>query len=403
MSLSVNVMRSRSSPRELGNLSDCSLQQVVSTHDYEGIPSCQHIYCMTIDVEDNTAFLFSRSALYTVAASGATAVLCGKENKIGYSDGMRRHALFDGPRQMVLDKAKMLMYVVDTNNHALRVVQLQTGFVRSLAGLGGVSGFLDGVGAAARFNKPTGIVMRCNGSLIICDKDNHALRCVNNMEDWGGFDLGSVSAVVVSTLCGGYMYGARENEEDDGPQMHPGHLYGMRDGPGEQALFHFPTGIAIDSKGKVVVADSDNNRIRYVDPWLGGNTKKIVGFNSSSQEWYQDGYMFDALVNHPWSVCVDEVDNIIVADTYNNLLRVICTCGMVVTLAGGADRMSDGEQPEPQEVVDGRGASVRFNMPIHVMLDHLGVVHVIENTNYGSTRRIKLGVQTCYSHPLIGL
>jgi len=377
-------MKSRASPR----LGTSSLQQEVTTHEHHGIP--HSICCMAMDAEDKITFLFTESALYTVTASGTTALLCSDEHQSGFSDGARCQVRFSGPAGMLLDKPKKLMCVADTGNHVVRIVQLMSGYVHSVAGLGEISGMTDGTGDAARFHYPTGLVMCRNGSLIVSDKNNHALRIVELQghpgNQYGPF-MGNPRPAVVTTLCGGT----------------PGDL----DGPGDQARFNGPMGLAVDSKGNMIVADFHNSSIRYEVMASDGSrscvVKTIVGYNSSKSlddsRWHVDGDRRVARVNHPASVCVDNHDNIIVADTNNNVLRVCRPfCGRVVTIAGGpqgAGVTADGRPPPRQKPVDGRGASVRFNRPFQVMLDREGIVHVLEQFNLGAIRRLPLGVQCC--------
>ena len=131
--------------------------------------------------------------------------------------------------------------------------------------------------------------------------------------------------------------------------------------------------------------------------------KTIVGFYSSisvtDNKWHCNAHRTLARINHPSSVCLDADGNVIVADTYNNVLRVMrFAYGTVVTIAGGPQGpgvLADGSPPPRQELVDGWGASVRFNKPFHVMVDSQGIVHVLENSNEGSIRRLRLGMQCC--------
>jgi len=383
-------LKSRSSPR----VSD-SLYDKVTQHDYFGLPG--EIFCMAVDISDNTIFLFTESALYTVSPSGTTALLSGDEHSNGFADGCRALARFSGPRGMALDREKKLMYVADTGNHVVRIIQLRSGYVQTVAGRGEEHGFLDGVGDAARFSTPVSIVLSSNDSIYVCDKKNHALRRVvlgGHEENPFGPFMGVPLPAVVTTLCGGTMYGLRARAYVGGsflPALHTIKLDGARDGPCNVALFYNPMSIALDSHNNIIVADYGNSMIRSVNP-ASGITTTLVGMHSSRSwvhgRWHCDGSSDVAIINHPTSVCVDEFNNIIVADCNNNQLRLIRSCGTVLTLAGGSTHRADGRPPPHQHAVDGRGATVRFNQPQQVMLDHRGVLHVVEKSNEFWTRRL---------------
>ena len=45
-----------------------------------------------------------------------------------------------------------------------------------------------------------------------------------------------------------------------------GGLRGYKDGPTATAQFNYPTGIAVDTKGNLFVADQHNHKIRKIDP-----------------------------------------------------------------------------------------------------------------------------------------
>jgi sugar lactone lactonase YvrE len=69
--------------------------------------------------------------------------------------------------------------VTDYEGHALRQIDIATGAVRTLAG-GGAPGAADGVGAAAAFNAPTGVAVTADGATaLVADSENHALRRVD--------------------------------------------------------------------------------------------------------------------------------------------------------------------------------------------------------------------------------
>jgi hypothetical protein len=78
-----------------------------------------------------------------------------------------------------------LFVMADANNHAIRVVT-PGGTVRTLAG-NGEAGFADGQGAAARFKSPTGLARDKDGSILVADSGNNAVR----RDDGGGGEHGS--------------------------------------------------------------------------------------------------------------------------------------------------------------------------------------------------------------------
>jgi hypothetical protein len=103
--------------------------------------------------------------------------------------------------------------------------------VTTLAGTS--PGFLDGVGTAARFNAPTGLAVLPDGNIVITELGNQRIRRVTYP---GG---------VVTTLAG------------NGTAA-------FADGTGTGASFNYPQGVAALPDGNIVVADSDNRRIRLV-------------------------------------------------------------------------------------------------------------------------------------------
>lgn len=60
------------------------------------------------------------------------------------------------------------VFVADTDNNVVREIT-SAGVVSTLAGAAGTSGSLDGSGTAARFNRPTGIVLDTAAILYVAD------------------------------------------------------------------------------------------------------------------------------------------------------------------------------------------------------------------------------------------
>jgi DNA-binding beta-propeller fold protein YncE len=95
----------------------------------------------------------------TVAGTGAR----------GYAgDGQdARHAVFDAPKEMAVDRAGNV-FIVDTENHVIRLIDAQTGIVTTIAG----SGKADPNGLA----RPHGAVVGPDGAIYIGDSENHRVR-----------------------------------------------------------------------------------------------------------------------------------------------------------------------------------------------------------------------------------
>jgi DNA-binding beta-propeller fold protein YncE len=95
----------------------------------------------------------------TVAGTGAR----------GYAgDGHdARHAVFDAPKEMAVDRAGNV-FIVDTENHVIRLIDAQTGIVTTIAG----TGKADPNGLA----RPHGAVVGPDGAIYIGDSENHRVR-----------------------------------------------------------------------------------------------------------------------------------------------------------------------------------------------------------------------------------
>ncbi|MEY3012577.1 MAG: hypothetical protein RIT45_1312, partial [Pseudomonadota bacterium] len=145
----------------------------------------------------------------------------------GATDGAPDAARFNTPTGIALLGSGEVV-VADRGNHRLRKVGTN-GVVTTLAG--STAGFLDGSAAGARFNQPSDVDASAAGDLAIADLANHRVRLL--------------SAGTVTTLAGGSA--------------------GWLDGPGSQARFTYPYGVAWSSGGALYVADYGNHRVRRID------------------------------------------------------------------------------------------------------------------------------------------
>ena len=100
--------------------------------------------------------------------------LAGTAGVAGSSDGTGAAARFRLPAGVAADSADNL-YLADAGNNTIRKIT-PAGVVSTLAGMAGVTGSADGMGAAARFQGPYGIATDSVGNLSVSDSVNGTIR-----------------------------------------------------------------------------------------------------------------------------------------------------------------------------------------------------------------------------------
>jgi DNA-binding beta-propeller fold protein YncE len=104
----------------------------------------------------------------TVAGTGARAY--------GGDGHDARHAVFNAPKEMAVDPSGNV-FIVDTENHAIRLIDAQTWVVTTIAGTGEAGPGGDGGPAnAASLARPHGALVGPDGAVYIGDSENHRVR-----------------------------------------------------------------------------------------------------------------------------------------------------------------------------------------------------------------------------------
>jgi sugar lactone lactonase YvrE len=204
----------------------------------------------------------------------------------------------------------------------------------------GAPGVKDGPALEALFADPFGIAVDPSGDVIVSDGGkSDRIRRINPKG-------------VVDTLVG-----PSQNASD------PAGVSGSSDA---QAPLNTPSGIAIDRKGNLIIADTGNNRIQKLSPK--GAITTVAG---NGTKGYRDGPAGDAEFDSPVGVAVDDAGNVFVADTYNDRIRKISSDGQVSTVAGSGT-------PDLQ---DAEGLAASFDTPCAVAVDKTGNVFVADTGN----------------------
>ena len=267
-----------------------ALDAVVSTVAAPGLGVPNGLFVLA----DGTRLACAGNSIRVLAPSGLLSVLAGNNTSSGKKDGPGADARFNLPTGITVDPAGNVV-VVDSDNHALRLVS-KAGAVSTLAG--GGAGFADGQGAAARFKNPFSVVVTANGEYVMTDFWNHALRVVTP-----GGAVRTLAGNGEPGLVDGQGAAARFNcpqglaRDKDGSILvadtgnnavrrvtMDGEVStvagngeaGYADGEGAAARFNCPTAVVVDKEGTIIVADTENNRLcrltgRHVTTLAGGS------------------------------------------------------------------------------------------------------------------------------------
>jgi hypothetical protein len=150
------------------------------------------------------------NAIRYITANGVVSTLAGMKGTAGIVDGTGDAALFYRPYGIATLPDGNIV-VADTYNNAIRYVTMPDGVVRTLAGDFPTkqAGFLDGIGTAARFNSPYGIAFLPNGTMVVADRGNNAIRYVTLSKQ-----TDSPMATCPQEMCNGYGFAVRDPMND---------------------------------------------------------------------------------------------------------------------------------------------------------------------------------------------
>jgi hypothetical protein len=147
------------------------LPVVVSSLSISAVKVCD----VTLDRNGTVLYLsYNSHAVYRLLSNGSGVLLAGSPTGLfGTADGVGAYARFYFPRGIVCDDGGRA-YISDFYSNTIRLVNLGTNNVSKFAG--GAAGQVDGVGTAARFKGPIGIVYHSSGVLFVAEFDNFCVR-----------------------------------------------------------------------------------------------------------------------------------------------------------------------------------------------------------------------------------
>jgi DNA-binding beta-propeller fold protein YncE len=223
-----------------------------------------------------------------VIATGELTPIAGSSTSSGAADGIGTAAAFNAPQGIALDPTAQNLYLADQGNNEIRKIVIATGQVTTIAGAP-ESGFVDGIGAAARFNMPANIAVDPTGScLYVTDGENNTIRKI------------TLATAEVTTIAG---------------QVGSG--YGYKDGIGTGAAFSKPWGIATDGT-YAYFAGAGDNMIRRIE--LSTSTVKTISGTYTTGD--ADGAGTVATFGRPEGMTLDAAGTYLyVCDDVNGEIR----------------------------------------------------------------------------------
>jgi glucose/arabinose dehydrogenase len=215
--------------------------------------------------------------------------------------------------------------IADTGNNVVRMVSL-AGVITRVAGTGtpGDSGD-DGPATAAQLNLPTGVAVIPAGGFLIADTGNNVVRMVS-------------PAGVITRVAGTGTPGDRGD-----------------DGRATAAQLNVPEGVAVIPDGGFLIADTGNNVVRMVS--LAGVITRVAGTGTPGDSG-DDGPATDATLNVPLGVAVIPGGGFLIADAHNNVVRMVSPAGVITRVAGTGTPGDSGD--------DGPATGAQLNDPIGV-------------------------------------
>ena len=286
--------------------------------------------------------------------NGNTSVIAGSLEGYGETgDGINAgSATLYQPTGSAVDASGDL-FIADAADNVIREIT-PDGVIHRFAGTGTEGSALSGTSAAsAQLDQPEAVAANAAGDIFIADTDNNRVLEV------------SATGSIMSVIANGT----------------PGYAGDGQAGTAAQVELDQPSGLAVDAKGNLYIADSANNVIRRVDAVTGIITTVAGNYAADVASGGLGGFSGDACpatsarLNDPQGVALDGAGDLFIADTFDNAIRMVTPAGTISTVVNSAATAG-------AESSGATAASSRLNAPGAVAVDPAtSVLYVADTRN----------------------
>ncbi len=267
------------------------------------------------------------------------------------------------PGKVLADATGNRLFITDTNHHRIVIADLNTYEVLDV--IGGGRGFADGDFGAARFNKPQGVALD-GSTLYVADTNNHAIRAVDltartvstlagtgtqmRQRGMGGPALETALAspwavekgeddVLYIAMAGPHQLWSLDlSTQMIAPLVGSG-IEGLADGTFQSAELAQPSGLFYRD-GRLYFADSESSSIRVADVKI-HQVETLAGplENNLFEFGDVDGVVGESRLQHALGVTGGEDGLLYVADTYNSRIKQLDPQSRTITTLYGLGGM----------------------------------------------------------------
>lgn len=265
-------------------------------------------------------------------------------SRFGGDGGPALRARLNFPTAVIAD-AGGNVYIADTLNHRIRLVDAADGMITTIAGLGRPRYCGDGGPAvAAGLNEPAALALDGRGVLYVADQGNHRVRAVD------------LKTGLIRTVAGNGTA-----------------LYNGDERPATEAALAGPSGLVCADDGTLFIADTFNGRIRAVDPTT-GMIRTVVG-DGGEYRYEGEHEPLSVSLSRPVGIAADGDGNLFITDSDNHLVRRWNRAtGKIERMAGVGISTFSGD--------GGSALQASLNYPFGIAVDHNGRVVVADTFNH---------------------